>query len=208
MSDLVYHPFSESGNSKRISNTYQVINIKDIIYKVSVSSHIFKKDKHQPHEIHGKFMSILSSGEFVQEVIPLYFCKTCNEYYVLNNNLSLLNGHPLCIIKDLESKSRKTDNVAYEYAGYHKKSILRIYGYSISKQANLSSIQRKKLLSILVDNKIQSRSEIEKLLSFLLTTRGYVLSDAWQEDINYIINYENGSTINNLPKTLRLISHI
>lgn len=78
-----------------------------------------------------------------------------------------------------------------------KKSILMQYGYSVSQQENLSSRRRQKILAILVDNDVMSKSEIISYLDFFINQRQYqprfdIAISKWEEDRNFISIYHTG----------------
>ena len=70
------------------------------------------------------------------------------------------------------------------------------YGYNVSKVEGLSNESRQKILAIIIDNKILSKTEIISYLDFFINQRLSLnnMKDAvakWKEDRKFVENYKN-----------------
>ena len=102
----------------------------------------------------------------------------------------------LCRITD-EKTYRK-----YSYTGEMRlaqQSILMQYGYNVSQTDDLTATQRHKVLAVLIDYDILSKSEIISYLSFFveqrskMKTKNMQLAIAkWEEDILFVEMYKQG----------------
>ena len=77
-----------------------------------------------------------------------------------------------------------------------RESILMQYGYNVSKVEGLSNESRQKILAIIIDNKILSKTEIISYLDFFINQRLSLnnMKDAvakWKEDRKFVENYKN-----------------
>lgn len=77
-----------------------------------------------------------------------------------------------------------------------QESVLMQFGYSVSQTEGLSETRRQKILSVLVDNNILSKSEIISYLDFFISQRQndkYAIAvSKWTNDRNYIREYKIG----------------
>ena len=77
-----------------------------------------------------------------------------------------------------------------------KESILMRFGYSVSQAEGLSEYRRHKILSVLVDNSILTKSEIISYLDFFINQRKsekFALAvSKWEIDREYIRKYKIG----------------
>lgn len=72
------------------------------------------------------------------------------------------------------------------------------YGYSVSQSEDLSSTTRRKILSLLVDNDILTKSDIISYLDFFINQRKYQHKfekaiEKWEDDREYIAEYKAGT---------------
>ncbi len=69
---------------------------------------------------------------------------------------------------------------------------------SINQEAGLSSIQRKKILSLLIDNEILTKPDIISYLDFFINQRKYQSKyekaiEKWEHDRDFISDYNIGN---------------
>lgn len=79
-----------------------------------------------------------------------------------------------------------------------QESILMQYGYNVSQTEDLSSARRKKILAVLVDNNVLTKSEIISYLDFFINQRKHQSKfekaiAKWEADKEFIEEYKNGS---------------
>ena len=98
---------------------------------------------------------------------------------------------------------RVSDEKAYEKNGYvnemhlAQESLLMQYGYNVSQIEDLSSMRRQKILAILIDNKIMSKSEIISYLDFFIRQRSSdsrmeIAISKWEADREFVEEYRRG----------------
>lgn len=78
-----------------------------------------------------------------------------------------------------------------------QESILRQYGYNVSQEEGLTEARRRKILALLVDNKVMTRNDIISYLDFFINQRKYQHKfekaiDKWTRDKEFIANYKSG----------------
>ena len=71
------------------------------------------------------------------------------------------------------------------------------YGYSVSKGEHLTSVQRRKILALLVDRNVMTRNDIIGYLDFFISSRLYdpkyeSAISKWEADKEYISEYRYG----------------
>ena len=169
------------------------IGYKDFLIRCNVL-----KCMHEEHRIKNVvgIISIIDDEGKIQTVkIPAGFCPECNIYFILESTYKSLKtkGTITC---------RVTDEKNYARSGYMngqklaRESILMQYGYNVSKVEGLSNESRQKILAIIIDNKILSKTEIISYLDFFINQRLSLnnMKDAvakWKEDRKFVENYKN-----------------
>ena len=90
-----------------------------------------------------------------------------------------------------------------------QESLLRQYGYNVNANEGLSSDRRKRILQILVDNHIMTKSEIVSYLKFFISQRKNnssmkIAVEKWNSDKAFIENYKIGSLQNYYVGSLKV----
>ena len=169
------------------------INKGDII----IRGYIFKC-MHGNHSIKNidAIVDIDINGEIEQVKIPAGYCEQCNIYFILDSTYQKLKkkGIILCRITDekvyMKGGSVNGTQLAQE-------SILMQYGYNVSQTEGLTAMRRQKILAVMIDNKILSKSEIISYLDFFISQRssmpnmGIAISK-WEDDREFVENYRVG----------------
>lgn len=172
------------------------INIRDFVVRRTV----FKctHSKHKLQDITGSIDIVNKKGIIENIKITAGYCPECKVFFILESTYAHLKhkGIPLCriISEDAYLKSKVSAggmNLAPE-------SILMQYGYSVSQKEDLSDFQRQKILSILIDNKIMTKSSIISYLDFFILQKKknpkYEKAiSRWQDDREYVSGYKIGS---------------
>ena len=78
-----------------------------------------------------------------------------------------------------------------------QESILKQYGYNVSKTEDLSDTVRQKILAVLIDNHIVTKNDIISYLDFFVSQRRYQSKyeqaiSKWEEDREFVTNYRLG----------------
>lgn len=124
-------------------------------------------------------------------------CKKCNTYFIMESTFRRLKesySHIVCRICD-----EKTYQKSY-YMGemqLAQESILMQYGYNVSETTGLSSTARQKILAVMIDNNILSKSGIISYLDFFIRQRSHMSNmetaiSKWEEDEEFVEHYRIG----------------
>ena len=98
---------------------------------------------------------------------------------------------------------RVTDEKNYMRSGYingmklAQESLLMQYGYNVSQTEGLTATGRQKILAVIIDNKIMSKSEIISYIDFFISQRNSnsrmeVAISKWEADREFVENYKMG----------------
>lgn len=170
------------------------IGVLDLI----VRCNIFKcmHEEHEIQNITAVVKVLLEDGreEYVQ--ISAGYCQQCNVYFIMESTYQELKrkGIILC---------RVTDSKTYAKGGFMngsklaQESILMQYGYNVSQTVGLSARQRQKILAVMIDNKVLSKSEIISYLDFFIRQHGTrnnmgIAISKWEDDREFVEHYRSG----------------
>lgn len=172
---------------------YHKIWIKDFV----VRSNVFKC-AHNHHSIKDIVAVIYTDndGRKQENVISAGFCPQCNIYFILESTYESLKrkGIILCRISDEKNYLKSGSQGGMQLA---QQSLLMQFGYSVAQQEGLSSMARQRILAVIIDNKIMSKSEVISYLDFFISQRssrsnmGIAISK-WEEDREFVENYKIG----------------
>ena len=78
-----------------------------------------------------------------------------------------------------------------------QESILMQFGYTVSQEESLSASRRQKILAVMIDNKVLSKSEIISYLDFFINQRQYqskfeLAVSKWEMDRDFVQEYRTG----------------
>ena len=139
-------------------------------------------------------------GNVSKITVPAGYCATCKTFFMMETTYQRIisKGIPICRVTE-EKVYLNTEKIYYG-TKLAQKSVLMQYGYNVSQQNSLSETQRRKILSILVDNQILTRSEIIGYLDFFINQRKNMYNyetaiKKWEGDKEYIFNYKSGGYI-------------
>lgn len=183
----------KSRPTKSESTAVHKIGVKDFL----VRSNVFKC-MHNDHVIENvsAMISIDNDGKKKAQKISAGYCQKCKVYFIMESTYQRLksNGLILC---------RITDEKSYKKSGYMNgavlahESILMQYGYNVSEIKGLSATKRQKILAVIIDNKILSKSEIISYLDFFINQRSGRSNmeraiSKWEADREFVENYRIG----------------
>lgn len=167
--------------------------VKDFV----VRSNVFKC-AHNHHNIKDIVAVIYTDndGRKQENVISAGFCPQCNIYFIMESTYESLKrkGIILCRVSDEKNYLRSGGFGGMQLA---QQSLLMQFGYSVSQQEGLSSMTRQRILAVIIDNKIMSKSEVISYLDFFISQRssrsnmGIAISK-WEEDRKFVENYKIG----------------
>ena len=170
------------------------IGILDLIVRCNIF-----KCMHEGHEIQNITAIVkvlLEDGREEDVQISAGYCQQCNVYFIMESTYQELKrkGIILC---------RVTDSKTYAKGGFMngsklaQESILMQYGYNVSQTVGLSARQRQKILAVMIDNKVLSKSEIISYLDFFIRQHGSrnnmgVAISKWEDDREFVEHYRSG----------------
>ena len=146
------------------------IGVKDFIVRRAV----FKcmHSKHKVEDLVAAVKVIDDDGREKLVKITAGYCEQCKIYFIMESTYEKLRnmGVVLCRICDEKSYMKNTWVNGMKLA---QESILMQFGYTVSQEEGLSSSRRQKILAVMIDNKILSKSEIISYLDFFISQRQY-----------------------------------
>ncbi len=152
------------------------------------------KDGHKLTDIKARIKVLSSPGKVNEVIIPAAHCERCDKYYILESHYQMVKRQGVIICKVVEEKFWRRDNNGISYSNLNKESVLHIMGYNVSEVIGLTSIQRHRILEMIVDEHILSRMEICNHLDWLIERNSYrdnfkYAIEKWTDDREYIANY-------------------
>lgn len=169
------------------------IGLKDFVVRANVF-----KCMHNKHKIDNvvAMINIDDNGKRKQIKITAGYCSQCKIYFIMDSTYQNLKkkGMVLC---------RVSDEKNYMKSGYingmklAQESLLMQYGYNVSQTEGLTDIGRQKILAVIIDNKIMSKSEIISYIDFFISQRSSnsrmeVAISKWEADREFVENYKIG----------------
>ncbi len=164
------------------------IDLKDVMVITSMAKcnekgHIVEKVKASIYVIS------FDTGKKELHTVRAFYCETCNRYFILERDYENLKrlGAICCSVYSLDELSK------INHPGWAQKSMLKIYGYSVSQKDDLSEKERRTILDMVVFNGILSKKRcIEYLEWFVRNASGKNNMDIaikkWNSDIDYLRN--------------------
>ena len=158
---------SKQKATKQIEKIYQhdnSIRVKDFVVRRTT----FKCMHHDHHlqNIDAKIDIIDKLGNIKHEIVSAGYCPNCNIFFLMESTYQKLKlkGTLVCRISD--EKTYLNGTTSENGMRLAQESILMQYGYNVSQLEDLSSARRKKILAVLVDNDVLTKSEIISYLDF------------------------------------------
>lgn len=170
------------------------IDVKDFLVRRSV----FKcmHSKHQVTDLVATVRVVDDDGKAQLVKITAGYCKQCRVYFILESTYIRLRnmGVVLCRICDEKSYLKNSCINGMRLA---QESILMQFGYTVSQEEGLSASRRQKILAVMIDNKVLSKSEIISYLDFFISQRQYqskfeLAVSKWEMDREFVREYRAG----------------
>lgn len=141
-----------------------------------------------------KALVYIDTGKAIkQEEVEAGFCIECNQYFITEVEYQKLcrKGRVCCRVVTLPEYQEISKVKDFNLAGV---SLLRSYGYNVNAQNNLSDAERRRILSFIVENKIESIDRIIGFLEWLIRRNSSVKLQAarskWNKDLDYMRSYK------------------
>lgn len=170
------------------------IGVKDFLVRRAVF-----KCMHSKHKVEDLVATVKVIGDDGGErlvKITAGYCEQCKIYFIMESTYEKLRnmGVVLCRICDEKSYMKNTWVNGMKLA---QESILMQFGYTVSQEEGLSASRRQKILAVMIDNKVLSKSEIISYLDFFICQRQYqskfeVAVSKWEADREFVQEYKVG----------------
>lgn len=177
---------------QRQNNT---INVKDFVVRRTTFK--CRHNDHKLQNIDAIIKIIDRNGDIVETRVSAGYCPNCNVYFIMESTYQNLKtrGTPICRVSD--EKAYLSNSAFFNGTQLAQESILKQYGYSVSQEEGLTRARRQKILALLVDNKVLTRSEIISYLDFFINQRKHQYRyekaiDKWESDREFISEYKSG----------------
>lgn len=170
------------------------IGVKDFVVRRAV----FKcmHSKHNVVDLAAAVSIIRDDGKPYLVRVSAGYCKECKIYFIMESTYEKLRnmGVILCRISDEKSYLKNSFVNGMHLA---QESILMQFGYTVSQVEGLSEIRRQKILAVMIDNKILSKSEIISYLDFFISqrqrqSRFELAISKWELDREFVQQYRIG----------------
>lgn len=168
------------------------IKVRDFLIKRSVFRCVH--DEHELEDINAVISVVTNSGNLEQVSILAGYCRSCNVYFVLEDQLRRLlsKGTPMCLLYDWD----KTEKALHPGSMFlAPESLLYQYGYNVNSIDNIPAAKRQRILATMIDNDVMTKNEILSYLDLFITQRKDNRSmnravEKWKEDIAFLLQYK------------------
>lgn len=189
------HKIEIFSNNKKLGKE---LSMHDIIVLKTIKQ--CSNKEHEIVDVLAKIPVLYSSASFQLRDVRVAYCKNCKQYYMLKKDFDNIGGVILCQVID-ETKQNRNNND--DFKNFQEQSVLFKCGYNVSTQKNISEEMRHIILSIIIESKVLTISEISDHLNSLIKRGSKIPSwkDAtskWQRDLKYIEDYD----IKNIPEII------
>ena len=184
----------ENVKEKKISQEVLKITAKDFVVRRTVF-----KCMHSQHEVVDLVANVevvSDNGKKHLEKISAGYCETCKIYFIMESTYEKLRnkGVVLCRICDEKSYMKNSFVNGVRLA---KESILMQFGYNVSQIEGLSATKRQKILAVMIDNDVLTKSEIISYLDFFISQRQHqskfsIAVSKWEADREFVEEYRIG----------------
>lgn len=132
-------------------------------------------------------------GTIIKEPMIVYYSWYTGQYYAYSASIKQLKEKGIILCRLLSAQNSCLEQA--EFGKLNIESLIHQFGYNVSKQANLSDMQRHQILRFVLNNGICSYEDIKNHLSFLinLNKTSYKMNDAihkWINDFDYLESVE------------------
>lgn len=194
--DAANRMMQEINNEEQHHPHDNIIRVKDFV----VRRNVFKcmHDDHKLQNIDAVISVINRDGDIISVTVPAGYCPTCNIFFIMESTYEDLRMHgtPICRLSDERTYLRGSNYL--NGMKLAQQSVLMQYGYSVSKQEGLTSARRHKILAVIIDCEILTKSEIISYLDFFISQKQYqskfeAAISKWEEDRDFVSEYKKGS---------------
>ena len=172
------------------------IRAKDFVVRRSVF-----KCMHNDHKIQNidAVISIINKdGDVKETTVSAGYCPNCNTFFLMESTYAQLKsrGTPICRVSD--EKTYLKGNNYVNGMKLAQESTLMQYGYSVSQEEDLTEARRHRILAVMIDNKILTKTAIISYLDFFISQRQFqpkfeAAISKWENDREFVSDYHKGS---------------
>lgn len=199
MDEHTHEKVSQTSMDKSKDKTYQhdnTIRVKDFVVRRTTFKCMHQN--HQLQNIEAVINIIDKRGDVKTEKASAGYCPKCNVFFIMESTFQNLKKKGTLICRVSDEKAYLRGNTYTNGMQLAQESILMQYGYTVSQQENLTAASRRKILALLVDNNVLTRSEIISYLDFFISQRKYQVKfknaiEKWESDREYIAGYNTGN---------------
>lgn len=187
------------GSGATIKEKRGVTEIKDVSPKHFVTRvNVFKctNKNHQLIDIRCRIRIVNRNGAITSCVVPGAYCKDCNKYFLLEEEYKKIKRNGFTLFCNVVEQDYWTQG-GKRKGDFHlnQESMLHMMGYNVNAQAKLTEVQRRKILELIVDERILTVAEIRSHIQWLIerSKNKPSFQDArskWESDCNYIAKYK------------------
>lgn len=193
-----------SVQTKIIRGGKATVSAKDYLIRTTVM-HCASRG-HELRDITAVVRILKRTGTIEERKIPAAYCKTCDQYYILEADYLKLReaGIPICKVVTIELFQEIQSGVS----NLNEESILHSLGYNVNAQENLSESERCSILKVVMDENIMTKAEVLSHLDYLIRRSGNrdslkIAKSKWEHDRCYVEGYGRSSEITNVKSITR-----
>lgn len=171
------------------------IRVKDFVVRRTTFKCLH--NEHKLQNIDAVINIINKDGEVTQTTVPAGYCPNCNIFFIMESTYQRLKmkGTPVCRVSD--EKTYLSGISFMNGMMLAQESVLMQYGYSVSQEEGLTSARRRKILALMIDNEIMTRSDIISYLDFFISQRKSLprfekAIEKWESDREFVSEYRSG----------------
>lgn len=112
---------------------------------------------HTVEEIDATVSILRRFGNIVTKLIPAYYCKNCNKYFISKWQFEGLKDEGVLLCQLIKEHINVSSGWNDNYSDLKAESLLHQSGYNVSAKSNLSSEQRHAILVLLIEHEICSK---------------------------------------------------
>ena len=161
---------------------------------VLIRGNSFQCKNHHVQEFAGVVPILTRIGTIENHVISLWYCFDCQYYFVLNQTFQELKAKGVILCRVVDYKTFHDYHPSYNIPRFkwNQVSPLRLCGYCVNQNENLSDEQRHAILEFIVDKGILSKQTVMSYLVFFINNlnSGQTALEKWTSDYNYISVYK------------------
>lgn len=170
------------------------IGYKDFVVRRSVF-----KCMHSKHKIRNLVaaVSVMDKDDHENLIrVSAGYCENCKIYFMMDSTYINLKSKGIIMCRVCDEKNYMKN---YNVAGMTlaSESILMQYGYTVNQIDGLGAKRRQKILAIIIDKGILSKSEVISYLDFFISQRQtqskyQVAISKWEDDREFVEEYNVG----------------